>query len=125
MSTDVSRSETAEADSIRRGLNLVVSHAQGTVVVTVHGDLEGEACDLLDTILAELTQGQGNKAVAVDLAQATAGPSTAVVLTAAACRARQRGTRFIVKEPSRQIVEALASREWGELIEILPRSRQR
>jgi len=121
----MSRSPNAQPQKPTDDCSLVIKRTPGNALVTVHGELDEGGCQLLATILTDLTGDQGNRAVAVDLAQATVGPTTATVLTAAACRARQLGAKFIVKEPSRQIVEALASREWGELIEILPRADSR
>jgi len=100
------------------GLRLVVSRGLGAAVVTVHGELDDRGRELLGLMLSDLIEGQGNRTVAVDLAHASAGPATAEVLTAAGCAAGRLGVRFIVKAPPREVVEALASREWGELIEI-------
>jgi len=125
MSTDLSRSLAGELLAPSGGLGLVVSRALETVVVTIHGELDEVGSELLDLMLVDLTGDQGHRVVAVDLAHATGGLTTATVLAAAAGRARQRGGRFIVNEPPRQIVEALASRPWGELVEIEPQVEPR
>ena len=71
---------------------IVVGRFQGTVVVTVHGDLDARRASDLDYVLADLIDGQGNKSLAIDLRDATATDAQwLTVFTDAAARACQRG----------------------------------
>jgi len=102
-------------------LSLVVGRDLGTVVVTVDGELSLASCQLLETVLTDLIEGQGNVAVAVDLATAIVEPNALMVFVDAARQARRRGTRFLLKEPSPDTHQALESAGYGELVEVLPR----
>ncbi|HWI04522.1 MAG TPA: hypothetical protein VNT52_11985, partial [Acidimicrobiales bacterium] len=62
----------APAESFRARSGIVVSRYQGTVVVSIHGDLDGPRAADLDYMLADLIDGQGNRSVIVDLRDATA-----------------------------------------------------
>lgn len=102
-------------------LSLVVGRALGTVVVTVDGELDLAGCELLQGVLTDLIEGQGNVAVAVDLGRASIEPEALMVFIEAARRARRRGTRFIVKEPPTDAHEMLQSGEFADLVEVHPR----
>jgi hypothetical protein len=52
--------------------DVVVGRYQGTVMVTVHGELDPPKVAHLRLLLTDLIEGQGNVAVIVDLQQATA-----------------------------------------------------
>ncbi len=90
-------------------------------MVSVRGNLDLAGCDLLDATLAALIEDQSNATVGVDLGKATAEPERAAVLVVAACRARYRGTRFILLEPPPEIDKILRLIEWRDLMDILPR----
>lgn len=98
----------------------MVGRARGTVVVTVDGDLDGTGCELLEGMLCDLIDGQGNLAVAVDLAKATVEPHSQDVFIVAARQARRHGGKLIVKDPPADLGEALRSSEAGDLIELVP-----
>ena len=72
--------------------SITVARSAGTVVVTVHGELNGEKSTHLGGILADLIDGQGNMSVLVDLHGASAtDPDCLWMLTEAAERAHRRG----------------------------------
>jgi anti-anti-sigma regulatory factor len=102
-------------------LSLVVGRDLGTVVVTVGGELASSGCELLQGVLTDLIEGQGNLTVAVDVGKATVEPDALVVFIDAARRARRHGARFVVKEPPTDTLEALQSRGFDDLVEVLPR----
>jgi anti-anti-sigma regulatory factor len=106
-------------------LSLVVGRGLGTVVVTVDGDLNLAGSELLEGLLTDLIEGQGNSTVAVDLGRATVEPEAVTVLVDAARQARRRGTKFILKEPPAETHEALQSGEFADLVEVLPRRQWR
>lgn len=100
---------------------MAVGRALGTVVVTVHGNLGPEGSPLLATLLTDLIDGQGNRAVAVDLAQAVVGQEALPVFIGAARQADRRGTRLILKALPGEAHAALRSRGLLELVEVQPR----
>lgn len=102
-------------------LSLVVGRDVGTVVVTVGGELAPSGCELLQGVLTDLIEGQGNLTVAVDVGNAIVEPDALVVFIDAARRARRHGARFVVKEPPTDIREALQSGGFDDLVEVLPR----
>ncbi len=80
---------------------LTVGRALGTVVVTVRGLLDRTSGPVLDRLLVDLIDGQGNQTVAVDLLSATVeGTDGMRPLLAAARRTSERGTRFVLNAPS-------------------------
>jgi hypothetical protein len=93
----------------------------GTVVVTAHSPIHWANRQLLDRLLTDLIGDPANLTVTVDLASATLDPEQHLMFIIAACRARRRGTRFIVKHPSADTGRALQEHELGDLVEILPR----
>ena len=76
---------------------------------------------MLEGLLTDLIDGQGNLAVAVDLGRATVEPAAQPVLIDAARRARRHCARFILKEPSDATREALRSVGLGYAVEVQPR----
>jgi hypothetical protein len=89
------------------------------VVVTVHGEIEPLGCELLEGVLmTDLIDGQGNLLVAVDLAQAVVEPEAMAVFTAAAQRARRRGTKFALDEPPTGTRTALRSAGLADFVEV-------
>jgi len=79
-------------------LSFVVARASGTIVVTVKGILDVVGCGLLESVLIDLIEGQGNLAVTVDLAQAVVEPNAFVLLLAAARRAHRYGATLNLAE---------------------------
>ena len=74
------------------GSGIVVGRFDGTVVVTVRGDLDGPRAVELDYVLGDLIDGQGNTSVILDVHDATASdPAWLSVFTDAAARAVRRG----------------------------------
>jgi anti-anti-sigma factor len=106
-------------------LSLVVGRGLGTVVVTVEGELDVAGCRLLEGVLTDLIEGQGNLTVAVDLGKAMVEPEALIVFIDAARQARRRGTKFVLKEPPTETHDALESEGYGETIEVLPRRASR
>jgi anti-anti-sigma regulatory factor len=102
-------------------LSLVVGRALGTVVVTVDGRLDLPGCQLLERLLADLIEGQGNLAVAVDLVRAIVEPGALAVLVESARRAQLHGTKFILNQPPAGTHEALKAAGHADLVEVLPR----
>ncbi|MGH9156187.1 MAG: STAS domain-containing protein, partial [Acidimicrobiales bacterium] len=83
--------------------------ALGTVVVTVHGDLDGAGAGKLSIVLADLIDGQGNLAVVVDLHDAGASDvgGALAVFAAAARKAGRRGGALRLSYPPDQVHQAL------------------
>ena len=91
--------------------SIVVSRNRGTVVVTVHGELDLPRAGDLGAMLADLIDGQGNLSVVVDLHDATASDADCLwVFTDAAERARRHGGIIKVSEPPGPIYSALQLR---------------
>ncbi|MDQ6617372.1 MAG: hypothetical protein M3083_22150 [Actinomycetota bacterium] len=107
------------------GVSMVVGRALGTVVVTVHGDVDRLGGEFLDAVLADLIDDQGNLAVEVDLTQASLAAGTERVLVAAVGRARRHGAKFIVREPPLHTLAALQRSEFADTIEIQARKDHR
>lgn len=101
-------------------LSLVVGRALGTVVVTVDGELNLESCQLLESLLSDLIEGQGNLAVAVDLTRATIEPEAVSLFVEAARRAGRHGTKLVLKALPADAHDALRSGGLSDLVEILP-----
>jgi anti-anti-sigma factor len=91
--------------------SIVIGRQRGTVVVTVHGELDMTRAGHLGNILADLIDGQGNLSVVVDLHDAvTNEPDSLLVFTDAAERARRRGGTVLLNEPHPTLGEALQLR---------------
>ena len=91
--------------------SIVIGRRLGTVVVTVHGQLDMTRAGHLGNILADLIDGQGNLSVVVDLHDATTSePDSLLVFTEAAERARRRGGTVLLNEPHPTLGEALQLR---------------
>lgn len=101
-------------------LSLVVGRALGTVVVTIDGQLNLESSQLLESLLTDLIEGQGNLAVAVDLARATIEPEALSLFVEAARRAGLHGTKLVLKALPDDAHDALRSVGLSELVEVLP-----
>jgi anti-anti-sigma factor len=105
-------------------LSLAVGRALGTVVVTVKGTVGEEGRRLLEGVLTDLIEGQGNLTVAVDLGKATVDCPAVIMLAAAAERARGHGGTFIVKAPPANVYAALQATGLDRLMEVLPRREE-
>lgn len=101
--------------------SIVVGRCQGTVVVTVHGELDLPKAAHLGATLADLIDGQGNLSVVVDLHDATGSdPDCLSVLVEAAERARRRGGRIELNEPPGSLRSALQLRGLEEFVACSP-----
>ena len=78
---------------VRATFSFAVSRAMGTVVVTCHGELAGDAAASLRAALSDLIEAQGNLEVVVDLRDAVLSDGGAVAPFDAAARwsAARRG----------------------------------
>ena len=100
-----------------RRSSIVVGRYLGTVVVTVHGELDLTRAGHLGAILADLIDGQGNLSIVVDLQDATATDADSLwVFTEAAERARRRGAMMRLNEPPTPLYEALELRGLAEFV---------
>jgi anti-anti-sigma regulatory factor len=92
MTTWQKATDATPGETLRSRSGIAVSRYQGTVVVSIHGDLDGPRCGDLGYMLADLIDGQGNRSIIIDLRDATAtDPQRLTVFTDAAARARRRG----------------------------------
>lgn len=95
-------------EKLRARSGIVVSRYQGTVVVTIHGDLDGPRAGDLGYMLADLIDGQGNRSIIVDLHDATAvDPRWLSVFTDAVARACRRGATLSLKDAPAELHAAL------------------
>lgn len=92
----------------------------GTVVVTADGPLTLASCQRLEALLADLIEGQGNLAVAVDLARASVEPAALPVFIDAARRAGLHSTRFILKGLPADAHDVLLSNGMSHSVEVTP-----
>lgn len=89
---------------------LAVSRALGTVVVTVHGNLDHSASSRLGRVLADVIHGQGNLTVVIDLRDLDeVGPAGLGVLVDAARGVEDRGGRLRFSGPGPGITDDLRS----------------
>lgn len=99
--------------------SIAVGRAMGTVVVTVHGEIDTASVRHLEQILEDLIENQENMRVVVDLrdvAQLDAAGVTALLV--AANRAHQHGGAFSVNEPSGAVYDSLKDAGVAEVIPI-------
>jgi hypothetical protein len=92
---------------------VVVGRYQGTVMVTVHGELDPPKVAHLQLLLTDLIEGQGNVAVIVDLQRATAAagdPRGLEKFAVSTKRAHGGHAVVVVAEPSAQAVAARSER---------------
>lgn len=102
---------TATSTSSPQAASIVIGRYQGTVVVTVHGELDLAKAAHLGATLTDLIDGQGNLSVVVDLHGATAKDADCLwVFTQAAERARLRGGTITLSDPPGSIDAALQLR---------------
>lgn len=98
---------------------LVVGRHIGTVVVTLHGDVDVPAAAGLASVLHDLIDGQGNLDVAVNLRAVYRIDNAGVqALFAAAKRIVARGGRLRVDGPSGFVVDALTRAGLAALIAV-------
>ena len=91
--------------------SIVIGRYRGTVVVTVHGDLDPTRAAHLGLMLTDLIDGQGNLSLIVDLRDATATDAASVaVFTDAAERANRHGGVITLNEPPDVLEQALRQR---------------
>lgn len=89
---------------------LVIERRSETVVVTIEGLVDGRGAEWLDAILRDLVEGQGNRSVTVDLAEAHVGdPAVVAVLAGFLARADGQARRFVVHHPPASGTEILRS----------------
>ncbi|HEX2047118.1 MAG TPA: STAS domain-containing protein [Acidimicrobiales bacterium] len=102
--------------------SIVIGRRLGTVVVTVHGELDMARAGHLGNILADLIDGQGNLSVVVDLHEATTTePDSLLVFIDAAERARRRGGTVLLNEPHPTLGDALQLRGLDHFVGPQPR----
>ena len=88
----------AAAPPHRSGRSIVVRRALGRVVVSVHGELDATRSTILERVLSDLIDGQGNRDVLLDLRAAQLRDATALsALRLPAEQARRRGAAFSVR----------------------------
>lgn len=98
----------AAAETFRARSGIVVSRYQGTVVVSIHGDLDGPRAADVDYMLADLIDGQGNRSIIVDLRDATAmDPQWLALFADAIARAGRRGATLKLKDAPADLGAAL------------------
>ena len=116
--TEARRGGTVEpTDSPVDPPTIAVRRSQGTVVVTVQGQLDAGSSTHLGGILADLIDGQGNMSILVDLHEATAtDPDCLWILTEAAERAHRRGARMLVGAAPAAVTSALELRGLAEFV---------
>jgi anti-anti-sigma factor len=114
---------TATTSSDRSAV--VIGRYQGTVVVTVHGELDRRRAADVGRMLADLINGQGNLSVVVDLHDATATNADRVSVFADAAEwVRRRGGVMTLSNPPTRLHEALRRRGLGHLVDY-PLDRRR
>lgn len=98
--------------------SIAISRALGTVVVTVHGELDEARATHLGGLLADLIEFQGNLSVVVDLHDATASDgASAQVFADAAEWAARRGGSVALGTPPVLVDQALRRQGLGNLID--------
>ncbi len=79
---------------------IAISRALGTVVVTVHGEIDVPGARHLGSVLADIIDGQGNLDVVVDLHDATAADASGLSMFAVAAeQATERGAALGLSDP--------------------------
>jgi anti-anti-sigma regulatory factor len=100
--------DSTPGETLRARSGIVVSRFHGTVVVTIHGDLDGPRAGDMGYMLADLIDGQGNRSVIVDLRDATAiDPQWLSVFDDAVARAGRRGASLKLNDAPAELEAAL------------------
>ena len=109
------------ASTLRRtGFYADVQPLDGSVMVSLHGELDMATSPLLDRALAAALDGDGTSVV-VDLASLTFLDSTAIaVLLAARRRADQAGHSFVLRSPCRSVLKAFRLTGVDQILTIEP-----
>lgn len=98
---------------------IVVGRFLGTIVVTLHGNVDLIKAAALAHVLHDLIDGQGNLAVVVDLRDVPWVDGAGVgILTSAASRIETRGGELRLGGPGGAVAEALALSGLGRLINV-------
>jgi anti-anti-sigma factor len=114
------------AQSQETAFALVVSRAMGVVVVTAHGHLGASEAGVLEAVLVDLIEGQGNLKVVVDFRDVSGlDPSSLEVLVAATAAAAQRGGQLTFADPSEAGTRALEAVGLGAAIILARQCNQR
>jgi len=105
---------------------LVVGRAMGVVVVTAHGHLGASEAEVLQTVLVDLIEGQGNLKVVLDVRDVSGlGPSSLEVLVAAAAAAANIGGELTFADPSEAGLRTLEAVGLGDSVTMARQCRQR
>lgn len=101
------------AQGVRSPNGVVVGRYKGTVMVTVHGELDPPKVAHLRLLLTDLIDDQGNVSVVVDLQDATAGPDDPGALgrfAAATKHAHGRHAVIVFDQPSERTLASRSDR---------------
>lgn len=105
------------AASSGQSATLVVGRALGTVVLALHGEIDGSGPPYLGAVLHDLIDGQGNLALVVDLGGARGLDHSVVeVLRAAARSMNRRGGCLGLARPSEAVAKALTAADLADLV---------
>ncbi len=105
---------------------IAISRALGSVVVTVHGNLDVPGARHLGNVLADIIDGQGNLSVIVDLHDASAPDARGLsVLATAAERAGRRGVTLTLANPPDELHGPLALLGLAHLVRTAHHGRRR
>ena len=103
--------DATPGEILRAQSGIFVSRYQGTVLVAIHGDLDGPRAGDVGYMLADLIDGQGNRSVMVDLRAATAtDPKWLSVFDDAVARAGRRGATLTLHDAPAELEAALKRR---------------
>ena len=105
---------------------LAVSRAMGVVVVTAHGHLGASEADVLQAVLADLIEGQGNLKVVLDVHDVSGiDGSSLEALAAAVEAATQLGGDLTFADPNETSIKALEAVGLGDAITLARKCSQR
>lgn len=113
------RTSTAEPSAAAPGQSakLVVSRTLGTVVLALHGEIDGSGTPHLAAVLRDLIDGQGNLALVVDLGGVRGfDQAVAELLRTAARSLNRRGGCLALARPNVALAEALIAAELADLV---------
>lgn len=105
---------------------LAVSRAMGVVVVTAHGHLGPSESDVLQAVLVDLIEGQGNLKVVLDVRDVSGlDRSSLQVLVAATDAAARLGGELTFADPSEAGIKALEAVGLGDAVTLARQCGQR